>query len=328
MSAHEQSGIVFNIQRFTVHDGPGIRTEIFLKGCPMHCKWCSNPESQDPRREPGVYITKCIGLEHCGLCSQACPTGAIVREEHGFVKAIDRDRCIRCMRCTDACPANALKSWGVKMTADEVMEEILADRPLMEPSGGGGTFNGGEALMQFDFLMELLRRCRAKGLHTCVETALHVPPERLAQTVPLTDLYIFDLKDISSERHRAFTGQGNELIFQNAKFLSQTGRPMIVRIPIIPGHNDSQENILGIRDFILNEMQTKPVQIQFLRFRRLGEEKYTSLGKPYLMTEEPDRKEFEQHIHELVGLMTQAGLPAVAGSTKPIAGLSDENPHT
>lgn len=326
MSQREPTGIVFNIQRFTVHDGPGIRTEIFLKGCTLRCKWCSNPESQSPRREPGVYITKCIGLDHCGLCSQACPTGSILREEHGFVTAIARDTCAHCMRCTDVCPANALKSWGVEMTADQVMEEILADRPLMERSGGGVTFSGGEALFQFDFLMELLRRCRSKGLHTCVETALHVPQDHLAQTVPLTNLYIFDIKDISSQRHRAFTGAGNELILDNARFLSRTGKPMVVRIPIIPGHNDMEENILGIRDFILQEMEHKPLQIQFLRFRRLGEEKYASLGMPYVMTEEVERAEFEQHVHHLVSLMTQAGLPAVAGTTKPIAGLSGGTP--
>lgn len=315
------TGIVFNIQRFTVHDGPGIRTEVFLKGCTMRCKWCSNPESQSPQREPGVYITKCIGLEHCGLCSKACPTNSILREPHGFVASIQRDTCIHCLKCAQACPANALKSWGVELSVDEVMDEILADRALMERSGGGVTFSGGEALYQFDFLMELLKRCKAKELHNCVETALHIPTEHLSATVPYTDLYIFDIKDISSERHKKFTGVGNELILKNAKVLSQTHCPTILRIPIIPGHNDTEENILGIRDFILEEMETVPIQIQLLRFRRLGEEKYTSLGMPYLMTEDVDRITFERHVHHLVSLMTQAGLPAVAGTTKPIRGI-------
>ncbi len=316
------TGIVFHIQRFTVHDGPGIRTEVFLKGCPLHCKWCSNPESQSFLREPGVYINKCIGLEHCGACTQACPTGSILRDENGLTRAIQRESCIHCLRCAEACPSNALKSWGVEMTADEVMEEILADRFLIERSGGGVTFSGGEALAQAEFLLELLRRCRAKQLHTCVETALCVPLEHLAQTVPYTDLYLFDLKDCDPIRHRAHTGADNALIFQNAAFLSRTGRPAVLRIPIIPGHNDTEENIAGIRDFILREMDQKPVQIQFLRFRKLGEEKYASLGRPYPMTGEVDRAEFERHILSLVRIMTDAGLPAVAGTTKKIPGFS------
>lgn len=322
MSQQPVTGIVFNIQRFTVHDGPGIRTEVFLKGCPMRCKWCSNPESQNFQREPGVYITKCIGLEHCGLCSQVCPTGSILRDQNGFTNAIRRESCIHCLRCAEVCPSNALKSWGVEMTVDAVMEEILADRPLMERSGGGVTFSGGEALAQPEFLLELLRRCRAKELHTCVETALCVSQEHLAQTVPYTDLYLFDLKDCDPARHYAHTGVDNALIFQNAAFLSRTGVPMVLRIPIIPGHNDTAENIVGIRDFILHGMKHKPLQIQFLRFRKLGEEKYASLNRPYQMTENVERAEFEQHILSLVQIMTDAGLPAVAGASQKIPGFS------
>lgn len=321
MTQSPPKGIVFNIQRFTVHDGPGIRTEVFLKGCPLRCKWCSNPESQNLLCEPGVYITKCIGQQHCGLCTQACPTGSILRDENGFTMAVRRESCINCLRCVKACPSNALKGWGSEMTADEVMEEILADRALMARSGGGVTFSGGEALLQLDFLLELLRRCRAQELHTCVETALYAPQEHLAQTVPYTDLYLFDLKDCSPGRHHAHTGVDNGLIFRNAAFLSRTGKPMILRIPIIPGHNDTEDNIAGIRDFILHEMDQKPLQIQFLRFRKLGEEKYASLGRPYLMDGEVDREEFERRILALVRLMTDAGLPAVAGSTQKVAGL-------
>lgn len=312
------TGIVFNIQRFTVHDGPGIRTEVFLKGCTMRCKWCSNPESQSAFREPGVYITKCIGLEHCGRCSEICRTNSIIREEHGFVTAINRASCLHCLKCADACPANAIKSWGAEMTVDEVMEEVLADRELMDHSGGGVTFSGGESLYQIEFLEKLLETCKANKIHTCVESALHVPLENVIRTVPFTDLYIFDLKDVSSSRHKEFTGVGNERVFENAVFLSKTGKPVIIRIPIIPNHNDRIENIKGIRDFILNEMEHKPVQIQFLRFRQLGEEKYASLGRPYQMTENPKRTEFEKHIRDLAQIMTDAGLPGVVGTNKKI----------
>lgn len=319
-------GTVFNIQRFTVHDGPGIRTEIFLKGCTMRCKWCSNPESQNFFREPGIYITKCIGEEHCGLCSKACPTDSIIREEHGFVRAVNRISCLHCLKCAEVCPSNAIKSWGINMTVDEVMDEILADRALMEHSGGGVTFSGGESLCQIDFLLELLKACKFHAIHTCVESALHVARENIVRTLPFTDLYIFDLKDCSDLRHRAFTGVGNETVLQNAKYLSKTGKPLIVRIPIIPNHNDMFENIEGIRDFILNEMDNKPVQIQFLRFRQLGEEKYISLGRTYQMTENPEREKFEKHIRELSQIMLDAGLPGVVGTNKKIFMIS-RNPE-
>ena len=315
----EPKGIVFNIQRYTIHDGPEIRTEVFLKGCTMHCKWCSNPEGISEHREVGVYKTKCIGKEHCGYCDKVCPAGAIIREEHGFTVGIDRKKCLRCFKCANACPANALKVWGREMTVDEVMGEILADRDTMSHSGGGATFSGGEALLQIDFLVELLKKCREKNVHTCVESALNVPKEHLEKAIPYTDMFIFDIKEMDSEKHSQFTGHGNERVLENAKRITETGIPYVVRIPFVPEHNGTRENIEAMTKFMVNEFKAKPVQIQFLRFRELGEEKYESLGYDYPMKDNGFEKfELEKNIHEMVDIMKAAGLPAVAGTTTPI----------
>lgn len=312
-------GTVFNIQRFTIHDGPGIRTEVFLKGCTMHCKWCSNPESINFRQEIGVYKTKCIGKDHCGLCDKVCQQGAIIREEHGFTVAIDREKCEKCFNCADACPSNTLKVWGKVMTVDDVMDEVLADRDTMERSGGGATFSGGESLLQIDFLEELLKRCKKKKIHTCVETALNVPVEHLRKVIPYTDLFIFDIKEMDSGKHEKFTGHGNILVLENARLISETGIPYVIRIPYVPGYTGTKENIEAITGFILNELKNKPAQIQILRFRELGEEKYESLGLDYPMKGNKYIKvELEKEIRDMAAFMQEAGLPAVAGSTTPI----------
>lgn len=312
-------GTVFNIQRFTIHDGPGIRTEVFLKGCTMHCKWCSNPESISPLREVSVRKTKCIGKELCGLCDSACENSGIIREEHGFTVAVNREKCIRCFSCARACPSNALKVWGDVMSVEEVMDEILADRELMERSGGGATFSGGEALLQVDFLEELLKQCHAKNIHTCVESALNVPRENVERIIPYTDMFIFDIKEMDSEKHKSFCGCGNERVLENAGVIAKSGIPYIVRIPFVPKHNGTEKNILAIRDFILKELKNPPLQIQILRFRELGEEKYETLGVPYPMKNNGfDKDEMEKTIRKMAEIMAASGLNAVAGTTTPI----------
>ena len=319
MENTELKGCVFNIQRFTIHDGPGIRTEVFLKGCTLHCKWCSNPEGLSPKREIGIYKTKCIGKEHCGLCSGVCPTGSIIREEHGFTVGIDREKCRRCFACANTCTANAIKIWGREMSVSEVMEEITADRELMNHSGGGATFSGGESLLQIDFLAELLKACKERGIHTCMESALNVPLENVKKAEPYTDMFIFDIKEMDTEKHRQFTGSGNERILENAKYIAQTGIPYIVRLPFVPMHTGTKKNVEDIRDFMLENFKTKPLQIQILRFRELGEEKYESLGVPYPMKDSGfENFELEKTIHEMADVFVSAGLPAVAGSTTPI----------
>ena len=321
-SGRNTAGIVFNIQRFTVHDGPGIRTEVFLKGCTLRCRWCSNPESISSERQVGVYQVKCIGIERCGACVKVCPhadKGTIILQD-GKVTGINREICDNCFKCQQVCPSDALKEWGRRMTVDEVMEVILSDRNYFTKSGGGVTISGGEALKQYDFTRELVRACHTEGINTCVESALNVMPEALESVIPDTDIFITDIKQLDSEVHRQNTGAGNELILKNIRRLAETGKPIILRLPVIPGVNDSPEYIDNVSEFIKENLGSSVKQVQFLRFRRLGEEKYKSLGLPYNMGEiEIGREEFEEQIRKLVGRMQEQGLPAVAGTNNAIS---------
>ena len=321
-SGRNTAGIIFNIQRFTVHDGPGIRTEVFLKGCSLRCRWCSNPESISSERQVGVYPAKCIGIDHCGACVKACPyadKGTIILQD-GKVTGINREICVNCFKCQQACPSDALKEWGRRMTVDEVMEVILSDRNYFKKSGGGVTISGGEALKQHDFTRELVRACHTEGINTCVESALNVMPEALESVIPDTDIFITDIKLLDSEAHRQNTGAGNELILKNIRRLAKTGKPIILRLPVIPGVNDNPEYIDNVSEFIKENLGSSVKQVQFLRFRRLGEEKYKSLGLPYNMGDtEIGREEFEEQIRKLVYRMQEQGLPAAAGTSNAIS---------
>lgn len=309
-------GTVFNIQRFTVHDGPGIRTEIFLKGCTLKCKWCSNPESICLKKEVGIYKAKCINTKICGGCEKVCPTNSLIKNEEGFIIGINRKTCIGCQECAAKCPSGCLKKWGNVMTVKEVMTEIMKDYDIMKSSGGGVTFNGGEVLVQKEFLRQLLIECKANNLHTCIETALNVPLESIKSVQDYVDLFIFDLKEIVSDKHKAFTGYGNTRILENAKYISSLNLPFVVRLPYVPNHNGTKENAVGIGNFINNEMIRKPAQLQVLRFRELGEEKYVSLDLKYPMKGVDNRESFEREIHDVVGVLQGMGIKAVAGTTQ------------
>lgn len=314
-------GNVFNIQQFTVHDGPGIRTEIFLKGCYLRCKWCSNPESFEVHNQVGVYPNSCIGISKCGKCLTTCPLadkGAFVIE-NDKVSKIDRTICNNCMKCYDSCPSSALKQWGQQMSVEDVMRVIRADASFYEKSGGGVTISGGESLYQWRFTKEILKQCQLEGIHTCVETALHVKPDVLEKILPYTDLIITDIKHMNPVVHKQYTLVDNKQVLNNIKYLIDANVPVVLRVPIIPGVNDSTEHISEIADFIEHDLENKLKQIQFLRFRRLGEEKYASLGLNYNMVEvDPERTEFESHIKNLVKVMTDRGIPAFAGTTHKI----------
>lgn len=317
-------GIVFNIQRFTVHDGPGVRTEIFLKGCPLRCRWCSNPESFEKHPQVGVYHTKCVGIENCGNCIKACPkqngTQGPLVFENGVISSINRNLCDNCFACQQVCPSGALKAWGTQMTLEEIMKVIRADKNYYNATGGGVTISGGESLYQWQFTSEILKACKAEGIHTCVESALSTTPEVLAKILPNTDLLITDIKQMNSEIHERYTGMPNTHILSNIKFAVQSGVPVVLRLPIIPDVNDSLQHIRQVSEFIINELENRIVQVQFLRFRRLGEEKYASMGLPYNMGDvDPDRTEFEVHIKSLVKEMFDMGIPAYAGTTHKIS---------
>ena len=309
-------GCVFNIQRYTVHDGPGIRTEIFLKGCTQHCLWCSNPESLRAAPEVGLRPNRCLGSDKCGLCLEACPREALVFSG-GVVAGIDRAVCSACRACVEACPAEAIITWGAWMSLEEVMQVIRRDVPFYERSGGGVTVSGGEPLLQWRFTRELLRLCRRERLHTCLETAMHVQPRILEEVAPQADLIICDIKHMDPERHRHCTGVGNERILENIRSTARSGKPMVIRVPVIPGYNDDEANLVATARFVAAELNACVRQVQLLRYRKLGVEKYASLGLDYPLAEleTPAVGQAEQRIRELAQLMRAEGVPAVAGTT-------------
>lgn len=316
----EPVATVFNVQRFTVHDGPGIRTELFLKGCTLRCKWCSNPESFIKRPQVGVFSNKCLGLDICSDCIASCPEG----NEEMFtiidnkVVGINRDKCTNCTKCYDACSTDAMKLWGTEMTVTEAMDIIIRDKEFYQENNGGVTVSGGEALLYPEFIQELFTRCRAEGIHTCLETALHVNSKIIEQVMPVTDMVITDIKHLNSDIHQANVGVENNRVLENMKNVAKWQVPMVVRIPVIPGFNDNVQAIEQIGDFVVNELSPSVVQMQLLRFRPLGQEKYEALDMQYAMEVTKERSDFEQEIKDYAQLLRDKGLNAYAGATVKI----------
>ncbi|WKY47795.1 glycyl-radical enzyme activating protein [Eubacteriaceae bacterium ES3] len=314
----ETIGRVFNIQRYTVHDGPGIRTEFFLKGCPLRCKWCGNPESYLRKKQIAFYKNQCLGVSKCGGCVEVCPQNALIIEDDKVI-SIDRNLCDDCLKCYDECPSSALKVWGTDMTVEEAMAIIRKDKDYFSKNGGGVTVSGGEALLQSDFVKALFAKCQEEGIHTCLETALHVDAKELDKIMPYTDMVITDIKHINSEVHKKFIGTGNELVLSNIKKLAAFDKPIVLRIPVIPGFNDNLEDIKEIGEFIIDEIDNKVVQLQMLRFRPLGQEKYEGLQMPYKMEVTKERANFEAEIREYVKVLKDMGIMAYAGASNKIA---------
>ena len=263
-------GVVFDIQRFCVHDGPGIRTTVFLKGCPLHCKWCSNPESQCSEPQFMFSRDRCMG---CGTCQQVCPNHAPYPSP-----AFHADACLHCWQCVNACPTEALSLKGQEYSVPELMEILERDRVVFDSSGGGITFSGGEPFMQADFLEEALRACREKTLSTCIETTLFAPWERIAHCLPLLDYIFCDIKHTDSAAHKFWTGVPCEEIIENARRLAQTDRKIVFRIPVIPTCNTTPEATQGFVDFFRS---IPPHPIELLPYHIYGERKYELLGREY-----------------------------------------------
>ena len=234
----EAKGLVFDIKKYAIHDGPGIRTTVFFKGCPLQCLWCHNPESWKGRAELGFRTGRCTV---CGQCVEACPQEAISLVENRPVT--DVKKCVLCGRCVDVCLAGARQIIGREMAVSEVMAEVERDVIFYDQSGGGVTFSGGEPLMQPDFLLALLNQCRARNIHTAVDTSCYAEPEIADSVAERADLFLCDLKHMDNEMHERFTGVGNNLILDNIRRIAQAGKKIVIRIPVIPGFNDDPENI-------------------------------------------------------------------------------------
>jgi pyruvate formate lyase activating enzyme len=268
----EEKGLVTNIMRYSVKDGPGLRTTVFLKGCPLACRWCHNPECQSSTIEIVFRENRCI---RCGDCIRACPQSALGLSDDGRPVLIGS--CDACGRCIDACAGEAWDAFGREMTAAQVMEEVLKDRPFFEQSGGGITFSGGEPLLQPEFLLALLRACKAEELHTAVDTCGAADWVVFEKISPYVDLFLYDIKLVDDNRHRQETGVSNRRILDNLRKLTEAKRPVRVRIPIIPGINDDDENLSQTGEFITSLAVVPEVQI--LPYHETGMEKYRLLNR-------------------------------------------------
>ncbi|MDR1613752.1 MAG: glycyl-radical enzyme activating protein [Planctomycetota bacterium] len=272
------TGTVFDIQRFSLHDGPGIRTTVFLKGCPLSCAWCQNPEGIDGTIRLWNFDNLCVG---CGRCAELCRNGALSSTPGGRPR-IDRGRCVRCGSCIEECLHNALALDGFVMDDRALAARLLDDRQFFSASGGGVTFSGGEPLVQAAFVRDIAKRLESDRITVAIETALHIPWENVATVLDAVDLFHVDLKIFDPDRHRRATGFGNRLIFENFRRLAEAladSERLRVRLPLIPGFTDDRDNISGIVDFIAGI--DPGLKVELMNFNPLGEAKYRRMRLPY-----------------------------------------------
>jgi len=268
------TGLVLDIRRFSIHDGPGIRTTVFLKGCALECWWCHNPESQARGAEAVVRESRCI---RCGACVEACTHGALTWSDGGPVT--DRARCAACGDCAAVCYADARDVAGREMSAAEVLAEVLRDVPFYEESGGGLTLSGGEPLLQAGFTEALLRGGRARGVHTALDTCGYAAWETFDRIRAAVDLFLYDLKLMDDERHRRFTGVSNEPILRNLRTLAGLGHRVRLRLPVIPGVNDDEDNLRAVAGFAAGLPAVDGADL--LPYHPIGVEKYRRLDRSY-----------------------------------------------
>jgi pyruvate formate lyase activating enzyme len=274
MDDRDLTGTIFNIQKFSVHDGPGIRTTVFMKGCPLRCRWCSNAESMNPEPEIGYLKALC---DLCGECSSACQRQAITVTENEV--KINRDECNACGTCVEVCPCDALTVYGRNVSVQDVFDEVYKDMRFFSGSAGGVTVSGGEPLRQPDFVVALLRKCKEKGIHTCLDTTGYATRNDFEKVLMYADMVLFDLKMMDSASHRQYTGVPNEQIKENAIFAASKEKDILFRIPLIETVNSDRRNIEATAEFISSFGEKKPVEL--LPYHKLGIAKYGTLGREY-----------------------------------------------
>lgn len=267
--------LIFDIKRYAINDGPGIRVVIFFKGCNLKCAWCHNPEGISGKVEKMYSFAKCI---RCETCVQACPETAITLTPKGIIT--DIDLCVMCSKCVEMCPTKAIEMMGKPMTVSEIMEVIEKERIFFDQSGGGVTFSGGEPLIHSKMLIELLDECGKRGIHRAVDTAGHVSTEVILEVAKRTDLFLYDLKMMDTALHRKWTNQKNDKILLNLKAIASIGIPLIIRIPVLGGINDSIENIVQTAKFIASLAGNKK-EVHLLPYHHIAQNKYTKLGKSF-----------------------------------------------